>query len=342
MSIVSYNAVRAPRKLGPFDMHATVTQQQSALSQAGPAVQTQALTRRFGSFTAVDRVTFEVERGEVFGFLGPNGSGKTTTIRMLCGLLLPTEGSGSVLGLDIARQAEEIRRHIGYMSQKFSLYGDLSVAENLRFYTDVYGVARQERSTRMAEVITLTGLSGHEHEKIGAMPGGWRQRLALACAIIHRPEVLFLDEPTSGVDPEAQRVFWELIYTMADTGVTVFVTTHAMDEAEHCHRIGMMLGGKLIALDSPDGLKRSAITGELLEIEGYPQDQIRVLISTLPGVARVTPHGARLHAIVDSAAQRRPELSAVLAASGVEGSVVTQIEPTLDDVFIALSSTATG
>ena len=316
-------------------MHPQYKTQNSGSTQA---VETHELTRRFGIFTAVDKVTLEVERGEVFGFLGPNGSGKTTTIRMLCGLLMPSAGSGTVLGLDIARQAEEIRRHIGYMSQKFSLYGDLSVAENLRFYTDVYGVDRQQRSARMTEVIELTGLRGHEHERISAMPGGWRQRLALACAIIHRPEVLFLDEPTSGVDPEAQRVFWELIYTMAASGVTVFVTTHAMDEAEHCHRIGMMLGGKLIALDSPDGLKRSTITGELLEIEGYPQDHIRAIVTDQAGVQSVTPHGARLHAIVDQAAQRIPELQAMLAAAGIQGSSIMQIEPTLDDVFIALSS----
>lgn len=317
-------------------MHSTFNIQHSTLAET--AVATRDLTRRFGSFTAVDRVSFEVARGEVFGFLGPNGSGKTTTIRMLCGLLLPSEGHGSVLGLDIARQAEDIRKRIGYMSQKFSLYGDLSIAENLRFYSDVYGVLPRERNARMTEVIDLTGLRGRDQERVGAMPGGWRQRLALACAIIHRPEVLFLDEPTSGVDPEAQRVFWELIYTMADQGVTVFVTTHAMDEAEHCHRIGMMLGGKLIALDDPDGLKRSTITGEMLEIEGYPADRIARVLAQQPGVESVTAHGARQHAIVDAATQRIPELQAALVAANCDSVVVTQIDPTLDDVFIALTS----
>ncbi len=215
------------------------------------AVETHDLTRRFGEFTAVDHVTLTVESGEVFGFLGPNGSGKTTTIRMLCGLLAPSSGSGRVLGYDIGRESEAIKARIGYMSQRFSLYSDLTVLENLRFYADVYGLSRGERAGRITELLALAGLEGREQTMTSALSGGWKQRLALACAIVHRPQVLFLDEPTGGVDPEARRLFWDLIYDLAHGGVTIFVTTHYMDEAEHCNRIGMMHGGKLIALDTP-------------------------------------------------------------------------------------------
>src|SRR5262245_44445734 len=229
-------------------------------------VETDNLTRRFGDFVAVDRVTLRVTPGEVFGFLGPNGSGKTTTIRMLCGLLAPTEGSGRVLGFDIGRESEAIKARIGYMSQKFSLYNDLTVRENLQFYADVYGIDRGERAGRIAELIEMAGLRGRERERVSNLSGGWKQRLALACAIVHRPRVLFLDEPTGGVDPEARRAFWELIYELAQGGVTVFVTTHYMDEAEHCNRIGLMYGGKLVALDTPASLKRGPIAGGGLEV----------------------------------------------------------------------------
>ncbi|NTU84233.1 MAG: ABC transporter ATP-binding protein, partial [Chloroflexales bacterium] len=217
---------------------------------AAYAVEAEGLTRRFGGFVAVDNLSLQVEPGEVFGFLGPNGSGKTTTIRMLCGLLAPSAGTGRVLGFDIGRESEAIKARIGYMSQKFSLYPDLRVRENLGFYADVYGVPRRERAARMAELVAMAGLSGREAELTANLSGGWKQRLALACAIVHRPQMLFLDEPTGGVDPEARRAFWDLIYQLAQRGVTVFVTTHYMDEAEHCHRIGLMYGGRLVALDT--------------------------------------------------------------------------------------------
>ncbi|KAB8140232.1 ABC transporter ATP-binding protein [Chloroflexia bacterium SDU3-3] len=300
------------------------------------AVETHDLTRQFGSFTAVDHVSFQVEAGEVFGFLGPNGSGKTTTIRMLCGLLTPTSGDGHVLGLDIGREGEQIKARIGYMSQKFSLYPDLRVIENLEFYASVYGVPRVQQQGRMAELLALADLRGREREMTSALSGGWKQRLALACAIVHRPQVLFLDEPTGGVDPEARRVFWELIYTLATEGVTVFVTTHYMDEAEHCNRIGMMHGGKLIALDTPAGLKRSTIQGEMLEIEGSPQDLALDVLKGLPGVRDVAPHGARLHALVDSVAAQAPAALSALAQAGVEDARVEPIDPSLEDVFVAL------
>jgi ABC-2 type transport system ATP-binding protein len=307
------------------------------------AVETDNLTRRFGDFVAVDRLSLQVAPGEVFGFLGPNGSGKTTTIRMLCGLIAPTDGAGSVLGFDIGRESEAIKARIGYMSQKFSLYPDLTVRENLQFYADVYGIDRRTRAARMAELIVMAGLSGREREQTANLSGGWKQRLALACAIVHRPRMLFLDEPTGGVDPEARRAFWDLIYDLAQDGVTVFVTTHYMDEAEHCNRIGLMYGGKLVALDTPAALKRGAISGEVLEIEGTPQEQARALIAAQPGVRDVAPYGARLHATVDDAALRGPQLSAALQAAGVADARVDRIDPSLEDVFVALlGGSATG
>lgn len=300
------------------------------------AVTTDRLTRRFGSFVAVNEVSLQVARGEVFGFLGPNGSGKTTTIRMLCGLLTPSSGSGRVLGLDIARDQEAIRQRIGYMSQKFSLYGDLTARENLTFYADIYGLPRAERAARIDALIDLAGLRGHDRALTAELPGGWRQRLALACAIVHRPQVLFLDEPTSGVDPEARRAFWDLIYDLADEGVTVFVTTHFMDEAEHCNRIGLMYGGRLVALDTPLALKRTTFDGAVLEVEGVPQELARATLLAQPGVRNVAPHGARLHAIVDEAALRLPHLAAALEKAGVAGIHIEPVEPSLEDVFVAI------
>jgi ABC-2 type transport system ATP-binding protein len=299
-------------------------------------VEAAGLTRRFGAFTAVDHISFTVAPGEVFGFLGPNGSGKTTTIRMLCGLLAPTEGIGRVLGYDIGRESEAIKARIGYMSQKFSLYSDLTVAENLRFYAGVYGLPPRERDARIAGLLALVGLAGRERELVSVLPGGARQRLALACAIVHRPHVLFLDEPTGGVDPAARRAFWDLIYELAQDGTTVFVTTHYMDEAEHCNRIGLMYGGRLVALDTPAGLKATAVAGEVLEIEGTLDDDDEQAIAALPGVREVAPYGARLHATVDSAARRAPQILAALRARGAADARAEPIAPSLEDVFVAL------
>jgi ABC-2 type transport system ATP-binding protein len=222
------------------------------------AVEVQNLSKRFGSFTAVDRISLQVRRGEIFGFLGPNGAGKSTTIRILCGLLRPTEGKASVDGLDVATQPEAIRKRIGYMSQKFSLYDDLSVEENIDFFSGVYRVPREIRSERKAYILEMAGLQEERATMTRLLSGGWKQRLALGCAILHQPPILFLDEPTSGVDPIARRVFWSLIYQLSDAGHTVFVSTHYMDEAEYCHRLALMYRGKIVALDSPEALKAAA------------------------------------------------------------------------------------
>ncbi len=299
------------------------------------AVETEDLTRTFGDFVAVDHVSLKVEHGEVFGFLGPNGSGKTTTIRMLCGLLAPSKRRRAGTGAGHwPRERGDQGAHRLYVP-KFSLYSDLTVLENLQFYADVYGIKRAERGARIAELIAMAGLTGRERELTSNLSGGWKQRLALAGAIIHRPRMLFLDEPTGGVDPEARRAFWELIYGLAQDGVTVFVTTHYMDEAEHCNRIALMYAGKLVALDTPIGLKQGTIDGDVLEIEGTPQDEARALIEALPGVREVAPYGARLHAVVDDAAQRGAPLLAALQAGGIADARVEQIDPSLEDVFVA-------
>ena len=221
----------------------------------------QDLVKTFGTFTAVDRISFTVPRGEIFGFLGPNGAGKSTTIRMLCGIIEPTSGQGSVAGFDIFRQPELIKQHIGYMSQKFSLYTDLTVEENIEFYADIYGVPLQRLAERKAWILEMAGLKERSRSLTGELAAGWKQRLALGCAMVHEPEILFLDEPTAGVDPLSRRAFWDLIYDTAESGVTVFVTTHYMDEAEHCNRIGLIYGGRIISLGSPADIKRHAEEG---------------------------------------------------------------------------------
>jgi ABC-2 type transport system ATP-binding protein len=221
----------------------------------GSAVVTRGLVKRFGDFIAVDNVSLDVARGEIFGFLGPNGAGKSTTIRILCGLLSPTSGSATVLDFDVETQSEDVKQSIGYMSQKFSLYDDLTVAENIRFFSGVYGVPAEEREARKEEVLRLAGLTEEQHRLTRLLAGGWKQRLALGCAILHKPPIVFLDEPTSGVDPIARRSFWDLIYQMAENGTTVFVSTHYMEEAEYCHRLALMYRGKVIALGTPAELK---------------------------------------------------------------------------------------
>jgi len=295
------------------------------------------LVKKFGDFTAVDHISFTVARGEVVGYLGPNGSGKTTTMRMLLGLLLPTSGAAYVLGFDIARDAERIRPLVGYMSQKFALYEDLTVRENLVFYAGVYGMRSSVYRPRVREVESLVGLAGREHERSGALAGGWRQRLALGIAIIHQPQLLFLDEPTSGVDPEARRSFWDLIYTLAEGGATIFVSTHYMDEAEHCGRLGIMNAGRLLALDSPTALKEQEVAGAAWDIRATPLIAALDLLAALPGLKYAGLLGDHLHAITAPAAHTAASLQAALAGAGLTDPNVEAAEITLEDVFTELA-----
>jgi len=300
------------------------------------------LTRRFGEFTAVDHISFTMDAGEVVGYLGPNGSGKTTTIRMLLGLLIPTEGEARVLGYDVVRQAEQVRAQVGYMSQKFALYHDLTAGENLAFYAGVYG----ERSrSRLDEVLDLIGLRQLEGERVSDLSAGWRQRLALGTAIVHRPRLLFLDEPTSGVDPTARRAFWDLIYELVAGGVTALVTTHYMDEAEYCGRVGIMRDGKLLAMDTPSALKSSALPGLAWDVfvGGAAAEGTSSLLTALdaletcPCVLRAGLTGDHLRAITPLDVNAETLLGR-LGEAGVTGLRVEPVEPTLEDIFLALAA----
>ncbi|MCL4459979.1 MAG: ABC transporter ATP-binding protein [Chloroflexi bacterium] len=302
------------------------------------AVEVTELTKKFGEFAAVDRVSFRIQEGEVFGFLGPNGSGKTTTIRMLCGILSPTAGKGMVLGMDISREAERLKEHIGYMSQRFSLYNDLTVWENLNFYASVYRIPPERKRARIEELIGMADLVGQGNELTANLSGAWKQRLALGCAIIHHPPILFLDEPTAGVDPVSRRNFWDMIYQLAGEGVTVFVTTHYMDEAEHCNTIGLMHQGKLIACDTPDHLKASAIQGRLLAIDCSPLMKAMDILADCPAVREVVLYGTSLHVVVSPDATPQ-QLSTWFGESGITVTRLEPILPSLDDVFISLMRT---
>jgi ABC-2 type transport system ATP-binding protein len=301
-----------------------------------PAISAVRLTRRFGAFTAVDEVTFDVEEGEIFGYLGANGAGKSTTIRMLTGLLAPTSGEARVAGHDVARSPESVKASIGYMSQKFSLYLDLPVAENLLFFGGAYGLSGAALRARADEVLARTGLAGLSAATTGELPGGTRQRLALACAILHRPRVVFLDEPTAGVDPAARRLFWGLIRELAAGGTTVFVTTHYLDEAEYCRRIGLMVDGRLVALDTPAALKRAWVPDLVLVVGGRDLADAARALRGREGVRAVAPFGARLHVRVDPARLGERDVAAALAAAGAREVRVERSEPTLEDVFLAV------
>ncbi len=298
-----------------------------------PVLHVENLTRRFGDFVAVDHINFEVHAGEIVGYLGPNGSGKTTTIRMLLGLLAPSEGQATVLGFDAFHQSEEVRARAGYMSQKFALYDDLTVMENLVFYGGVYGI--RERS-RIAATMELIGLTGHENTLTRALSAGWRQRLALGIALVHQPKLLFLDEPTSGVDPTARRTFWDLIYALAESGVTILVTTHYMDEAEYCERVGIMRDGKLLAMDTPSTLKKQVLTGNVWEVFAEPLQAGLAALHQVDGVQRVGLAGDHLRTI----SERRLKKDALMNELKRRGVHVTHInpgEPTLEDVFLSLA-----
>jgi ABC-2 type transport system ATP-binding protein len=296
------------------------------------------LVKRFGDFTAVDRVSFSTRRGEIFGFLGPNGAGKSTTIRMLCGLLKPTSGRAMVAGYDVARQPEAVRQNIGYMSQKFSLYNDLRVIENLRFFAAMYQVPRAELRERISWAIAMAGLRGHESALTGTLPTGWKQRLALGCAVLHRPAILFLDEPTSGVDPISRRQFWDLIHRMAAEGVTVFVTTHYMDEAEYCNRLVLIYRGRIVAQGTPAELKRGAMEGELLVAECEPLGPALELLRRTPGVVDAAVFGNALHLTVREAETQAQALRPYLAGQGIRVVRLEPIRPSLEDVFVAVTT----
>jgi len=298
-----------------------------------PAIQVENLTRRFDHFVAVDHVSFDVPPGEIVGYLGPNGCGKTTTIRMLLGLLRPSDGRATVLGYDVARQSEQIRVLCGYMSQKFAIYDDLTVWENLRFYAGVYGITDK---TSIQKTMAHVGLSEHANELTAGLSTGWRQRLALGIALVHSPRLLFLDEPTSGVDPNARRIFWDLIYDLSAQGVTILVTTHYMDEAEYCNRVGMMRAGKLLAMDTPLALKERFVPGDIYEMYTAPLLTGLAALEAHPQVLRAGLAGDHLRVIVEKGLDEAA-LQLLLEAAGVTVQAIQAGEPGLEDVFIHLA-----
>jgi ABC-2 type transport system ATP-binding protein len=304
-------------------------------SSADAAVWVDRLTKVFNGFTAVDAVSFEVRRGEIFGFLGPNGAGKTTTIKMLAGLLLPTSGGGTVSGFDVLSQTEAIKRRVGYMSQLFSLYGDLTVEENITFFSGLNGVRAARRAERRAWVLEMAGLTEHRRRLTRELPLGWKQRLALGCAVLHEPPLLFLDEPTSGVDPLSRRRFWDLISTLTDTGITVFVSTHYMEEAESCHRLALMNRGKLIALDTPVRL-RAGMHEPILEIRTDNGPKTVEVLQGLPEILEAAMFGRAVHVVVRDVAEARATISAMLESRGVAVRSIEGIVPSLEDVLVSL------
>jgi ABC-2 type transport system ATP-binding protein len=305
------------------------------------AVRVDGLTKRYGDFTAVDRVSFEVAPGEIFGFLGPNGAGKTTTIKMLIGLVPPTEGHGWVGGLDLRAERPAIRKRIGYMSQLFSLYADLTVEENIGFFAGLYGVPRKRRPGRRDWVLEMAGLADHRRRLTGNLPLGWKQRLALGCAVLHEPPVLFLDEPTSGVDPIARRQFWELIYQLADQGTTVFVSTHYMEEAEYAQRLALMNRGRLIALDTPARL-RHGMDEPIFELQVDDAPKAVEVLKDAAGVLEAAMFVRALHVTVDDAQRARLELPAMLAERGHLVHDLREVVPSLEDVFVSRVRAAGG
>jgi len=299
------------------------------------AVRVRDLTRKFGDFTAVDQVTFDVDRGQIFGFLGPNGAGKTTTLRMLISLLAPTAGEGWVAGLDIRSEGDAIRRKIGYMSQKFSLYTDLTVSENIVLFGGLYGVTGDRFRERRDWVLEMAGLTDKHSQLTGDLPLGWKQRLALGCAVLHEPPVLLLDEPTSGVDPSARRQFWDLINDLAQGGTTVLVSTHYMEEAEYCNRLVLMNRGKVIALDEPAGL-RARMAEPLLELKTSEPPRAVETLRNLDGVLEAAMFGRNVHVVVEDEANARATIPSALAEGAIPLDDIQRVEPTLEDVFVAL------
>jgi ABC-2 type transport system ATP-binding protein len=300
-----------------------------------PAVEARDLTKTFGTVTAVDRLTLSVTPGEIFGLVGPDGAGKTTTLRLLTGVMHPTTGSVRVLDLDITRDPEAVRHRIGYVPQSSSLYADLSVLENLQFHADLFGIPRAERDRKAAELLAFSRLEPFAKRLCRNLSGGMRQKLALCAALIHRPEVLFLDEPTIGVDPVSRREFWLLIYQLLQQGLTLVVSTPYLDEAERCHRVGLMDHGRLVACDSPSGL-RGLLPGTLLELRGPAPEVVSPLLSRLPEVREAQVFGDALHVVVSDAARDRPRIQALLEAEGIPVAQIRPIVPSLEDVFVTL------
>ena len=294
------------------------------------------LTKKFGDFVAVNKVNFSVAKGEVFGFLGANGAGKSTTIRMLCGLLSPTSGTATVGGFDINREPENVKKTIGYMSQRFSLYEDLTVGENIRFFGGVYGLSRRQINARLPWALEMAGLKGREHSLARELAGGWKQRLALGCAVLHEPRIVFLDEPTGGVDPVSRRHFWDLINDLSAGGVTVFVTTHYLDEAEYCHRIMLMHAGALIAGGSPQELKKKYILHAILEVECEKPIEALELLQKQDWVIGTSVFGNYLHVSVADELEGKEKVSAVLLQNNIPVQHIDRILPSLEDVFIHL------
>jgi ABC-2 type transport system ATP-binding protein len=308
----------------------------------GPAIDVRNLTRRFGDFVAVDGVSFSVRAGEVFGFLGSNGAGKSTTIRMLCGLLRPTSGTAIVDGIDVGRDPERVKPRIGYMSQRFSLYEKLTVDQNIAFYGGVYGLSGERLSRRRDFVLDMAGLRGKERTLTGDLSGGWRQRLALGCAILHEPSIVFLDEPTGGVDPLSRRRFWKLIDELSRAGVSVLVTTHYLDEAEHCHRIAIIQAGKLAALGTVAELKGIFVGRPIVEVRTSRPVEAMRLLDAMPQVEKTSIFGTSVHAVLRSADAGVRTIDTALAGR-IDGPIETAlVEPSLEDVFLDLALRTEG
>ncbi|MFA5500185.1 MAG: ABC transporter ATP-binding protein [Candidatus Omnitrophota bacterium] len=300
------------------------------------AVSVQKLEKKFGAFTAVNKIDFEVKRGEIFGFLGPNGAGKSTTIRMLCGIITPTSGIGQVGGFDINKEQEKIKQHIGYMSQKFSLYDDLTVEENINFYAGIYKLSKKDREERKEEIIKLADIAPLRHSLTKTLSGGWKQRLALGCSLIHKPNIIFLDEPTSGVDPITRSNFWSIIKSLAGKGVTVFVTTHYMDEAENCDRMTLIYKGSIIAMGTPEEMKTKFMKNDVIQIVATGAEEWIDKIASVKGVKEAALFGSAIHAVTPDSRIVTPLIKDMLKKEGCEDCKIRKIKATLEDVFVSL------
>ena len=301
------------------------------------AIKTENLTRMFGHTVAVEGLNLEISRGEIFGFLGPNGAGKSTTIRMLCGILEPTQGGGMVGGYDIVSEPEKIKQVIGYMSQSFGLYQDLTVGENLKFYSRLYISDRQKCEQNIESAIELLGLGPYRKRLAGDLSGGWRQRLALACAVVHDPKIIFLDEPTAGIDPVSRRVLWDFLYELSHQGTTLFVTTHYMEEAERCHRIGFIWQGRLVACSTPDGIKDGFMKEEIINLKSAEINRAYSILKTSDLLSDVNLYGDEIHITVDNAREKIPAIRRLLEPAGLDILELKRIKPSIEDVFVALS-----